>query len=167
MIAMKRQLALVVLFFSLVASPLLAQGRGGDDDHKPVNDTATIHYVCNAEGVQRISDSYSQSSYTDEGPRIKYILPIEGARARGEWLEVDRLAKMSMEAAPKCYTAYFSHAQALMHACKLEDAKSALQIFIEKAKDQPAYDRQRLLAQNAVETLDSGRDPTGCSTPKK
>jgi hypothetical protein len=166
MIAMKRQIALFVLSVCL-AFQLHAQGRGGDDDHKPVNDTATIHYVCNAEGVQRVSDSYSQSSYTDEGPRIKYILPIEGARARGEWLEVDRLAKMSMDAAPKCFTPYFNHAQALMHACKLDDAKNALQIFIEKTKDQPTYEHQRVLAQNAVETLDSGRDPTGCSPSKK
>ncbi len=152
----------------LVAAPLLhAQGRGGDDDHKPVNDTATIHYTCAVDGVQVVSDSDSGQHYTDTAPKVKYILPIEGAKARGEWDEVERLAQMSMKAAPKCYTPYFNHAQYLMHVCKLPEAKVALEDFVKRADGVAGYERYVTVAKGAVETLDSGRDPTGCTAPPK
>lgn len=157
-----------VAFLILLAAPLLhAQGRGGNDDHKPVNNTATIHYTCAVDGTQVVSDSDSGQHYNDTSPRVKYILPIEGARARGEWNEVERLAQLSIVAAPYCYTPYFNHAQYLMHQCKLPEAKVALQAFIQKAEHEPGYERYVMVAKSAMETLDSGRDPTGCTAPPK
>jgi|GEM_PF-5840646 len=158
----------LLTFCTLLATPLLhAQGRGGDDDHKPVNDTATIHYTCAVDGTQTVSDSDSGQHYTDPSPKVKFILPIEGARARGEWNEVERLAQMSMVAAPKCYTPYFNHAQYLMHQCQLPEAKVALQQFVQKAESDPGYERYVMVAKNAMETIESGRDPTGCTAPPK
>jgi hypothetical protein len=142
-----------------------AQGRGGDDKNKPVNNTETIHYACTADGVQRISDSYSGSAYTDTAPKVKYILPIEGARARGEWNEVERLAQMSIKAAPYCYTPYFNHAQYLMRQCKLPEAKAALVDFLGRVSTDPSYAQIVTLAKAAQEQLDSGRDPSGCTAP--
>lgn len=157
-----------VALLMLLAAPLLhAQGRGGDDDHKPVTNTATIHYTCAVDGTQTVSDSESGQHYNDTAPRVKYILPIEGARARGEWNEVERLAQLSIVAAPYCYTPYFNHAQYLMHQCKLPEAKVALQAFIAKAEHDPGYERYILVAKGALDTLDSGRDPTGCTAPPK
>lgn len=157
----------LVLFLLLAASVAHAQGRGGNDDHKPVNDTDTIHYTCTVDGTQTVSDSSTGQHYTDTSPRIKYILPIEGARARNEWPEVDRLAQMSIEAAPKCLIPYFNHAQYLMHVCKLPEAKVALGDFVTKAGSDPAYARYVAVARDAMATIDSGRDPTGCTAPPK
>jgi hypothetical protein len=156
--------ALLMLF----AAPLLhAQGRGGNDDNKPVTNTATIHYTCAVDGTQTVSDSESGQHYNDTAPRVKYILPIEGARARGEWNEVERLAQLSIVAAPYCFTPYFNHAQYLMHQCRLPEAKVALQAFLSKAEHDPGYERYVMVAKSAMETLDSGRDPTGCTAPPK
>ena len=158
------RLALVLsVLFS--ASLVHAQGRGGDDDNKPVNQTETIHYACTADGVQRISDSYSGSAYTDTAPKVKFILPIEGARARGEWNEVERLAQMSIKAAPYCYTPYFNHAQYLMRQCKLPEARAALADFLGRVSSDPTYTQIIVLATAAQEQLDSGRDPSGCTAP--
>ncbi|AFL89536.1 hypothetical protein Terro_3319 [Terriglobus roseus DSM 18391] len=149
----------------LAANTLHAQGRGGDDNNKPVNNTETIHYACTADGVQRISDAYSGSAYTDNSPKIKYILPIEGARARGEWNEVERLAQMSIKSAPYCYTPYFNHAQYLMRQCKLPEAKTALIDFLTRVNTDPTYAPLITLAKAAQEQLESGRDPSGCTAP--
>ena len=158
-----RLLLAATVFFT--ANALHAQGRGGNDDNKPVNNTETIHYACSADGVQRISDAYSGSAYTDNSPKIKYILPIEGARARGEWNEVERLAQMSIKAAPYCFTPYFNHAQYLMRSCKLPEAKAAVVDFLAKAGKDPAYAGIVPVADAALEQLNSGRDPSGCSAP--
>jgi hypothetical protein len=157
----------LLLALSVLSSASLvhAQGRGGDDNNKPVNATETIHYACAADGVQKISDSYSGSSYTDMSPKVKFILPIEGARARGEWNEVERLAQMSIKAAPYCFTPYFNHAQALMRACKLPEAKAALADFLGRVGTDPSYAQIVVLAKGAEEQLASGRDPSGCTAP--
>jgi hypothetical protein len=156
---------LVAATVVFTANALHAQGRGGDDNNKPVNNTETIHYACTADGVQRISDAYSGSAYTDNSPKIKFILPIEGARARGEWNEVERLAQMSIKAAPYCYTPYFNHAQYLMRQCKLPEAKAALVDFLGRVDKDPSYTQIITLAKAAQEQLDSGRDPSGCTAP--
>ena len=158
----------IAILFVLAASVVAhAQGRGGDDNNKPVNDTATIHYTCAVDGTQTISDSSTGQHYTDTSPRVKYLLPIEGARARNEWPEVDRLAQLSIAAAPKCLAPYFVHAQYLMHVCRLPEAKVALDAFLQKAGSDPAYTRYTAVAKDGIATIDSGRDPTGCTAPPK
>ncbi len=143
----------------MLASCVHAQFGG---EGKPNNDTATIHSTCAPDGTQTIKDDYSGSVYIDHSATKKYMLPIDGARARGEWNEVLRLSDMSIKAAPKCYYAYFSRAQSLLYSCKLSESKVAMREFISVAESSQPYQPLVLVAKDLLDSLNSGDAETHC-----
>ena len=152
--------SLVSLAVPLVSSMLLHAQFGGEG--KPTNDTATIHSTCAPDGTQTITDDYSGSVYIDHAATKKYMLPIDGARARGEWNEVLRLSDMSIKAAPKCYYAYFSRAQSLLYSCKLPEAKTAMNSFISVASGNQPYEQLVVVAKDLLDSLNSGDAAAHC-----
>ena len=130
---------------------------------KPNSDTATIHSTCTPDGAQTIKDDYSGSTYVDHSATKKYMLPIDGARARGEWNEVLRLSNMSIRNAPKCYYAYFSKAQSLTWMCQLPEAKEAMSRFIQVADGNEAYQSLVVVAKDLYDSLASGDAAAHCA----
>jgi hypothetical protein len=141
--------------------PIVAHAQFGGEG-KPTNDTATIHSVCTPDGTQTIRDDFSGSSYIDHTATKKYMLPIDGARARGEWNEVLRLANMSIKAAPNCFYAYFAKAQSEMYQCKLPDAKATLELFIGRADGNKPYAPLVLVSKNMLDSINSGDAASKC-----
>jgi len=150
--------ALLAAFLFLSAAAHAQFGGEG----KPATETATIHYVCTPDGAQTVHDDFSGSTFVDKSATKKYMLPIDGARARGEWNEVMRLANMSIKAAPSCYYAYFSKAQAEMYQCKLPEAKSTLEMFVSKAEKDKAYALYLTFAKNMLDDISSGNAASKC-----
>jgi hypothetical protein len=151
----------LLLLCSLLSVPSLAHAQFGGEG-KPTNDTATIHSVCKRDGTQTVSDDFSGSHYIDHTPTIKYILPIEGARARGEWNEVERLANMSIKVAPNCYYPYFAKAQAQLYYCKIPDAKATLEDFVKRADGKPEYGPLVTVGKNMLDSINSGDAASKC-----
>lgn len=150
----------VATSFALVSTCAHAQFGG---EGKPTNDTATIHSVCAPDGTQTIRDDYSGSVYIDHTANKKYMLPIDGARARGEWNEVLRLSNMSIKNAPNCYYAYFSRAQSLTYSCQLPEAKDAMAKFISLADSSVPYQSLVVVAKVLLDSLSSGDAATHCT----
>jgi hypothetical protein len=150
----------------LLASSLLLIGVsahaqfGGEG--KPTNDTATIHSTCTPDGTQSIKDDYSGSVYIDHTATKKYMLPIDGARARGEWNEVLRLSNMSIKNAPSCYYAYFAKAQSELYQCKLPDAKASLEGFIQAASGKTDYQSLVVVSKDLLDSINSGDAAAKC-----
>ena len=90
------------------------------------------------------------------------MLPIDGARARGEWNEVLRLSDMSIKAAPKCYYAYFSRAQSLLYSCRLSEAESAMDAFVTAARYTAPYQPLVVVAKDLQDSLKSGDAAAHC-----
>ena len=157
---MKRLNALLVASFGLLVS-VSAQAQFGGEG-KPTNDTATIHSTCTPDGTQTIKDDYSGSVYVDHTATKKYMLPIDGARARGEWNEVLRLANMSIRNAPKCYYAYFAKAQSELYQCKLPDAKESFQNFIQSANGNTDYQPLVIVSKDLLDSINSGDAAAKC-----
>jgi hypothetical protein len=141
--------------------PLAAHAQFGGEG-KPANETSTIHYVCTPEGAQTVHDDYSGSTYVDKSATRKYMLPIDGARARGEWNEVNRLADMSIKNAPSCYYAEFSKAQAQLYFCKLPEAKATLETFLAHAEKDKAYATYVTFGKNMLDSINSGDAAAKC-----
>jgi hypothetical protein len=145
---------------TLLAPACIHAQFGGEG--KPTADTATIHTTCSVDGIQTIHDDYSNSTYTDKSANIKYILPIEGARARGEWNEVLRLSNMSIHVAPKCYYPYFSKGQAELYWCKLPDAKASFENFISIASADPKFASLINVSKDLLDSINSGDAAARC-----
>ena len=143
----------------LLATPLHAQFGG---EGKPTNDTATIHSTCTPDGTQNIKDDYSGSIYIDHTATKKYMLPIDGARARGEWNEVLRLSSMSIKNAPNCFYAYFAKAQSELYQCKLPDAKASFESFIHYADGKSDYQSLVLVSKDLLDSINSGDAAAKC-----
>lgn len=156
---MKLSFGAVAASFLFLSVHAAAQFGG---EGKPTNDTATIHSTCAVDGTQTIRDDYSGSVFVDHTATRKYMLPIDGARARGEWNEVLRLSDMSIRNAPSCDYAYFSRAQALLYTCQLPDATKAMQAFLAVAKGKPAYQSLALVGKNLLDSLTSGDAAAHC-----
>ncbi len=146
---------------SLLLLPATLRAQFGGEG-KPNNDTATIHSTCSPDGTQTIKDDYSGSVYTDHSATTKYMLPIDGARARGEWTEVLRLANMSIRNAPKCYYAYFAKAQSELYQCKLPDAKASFQDFIQSASGHGEYQSLVVVSKDLLDSINSGDAAAKC-----
>lgn len=144
-----------------LASSLQLHAQFGGEG-KPTNDTATIHTTCAVDGTQTIQDAYSGSVYIDHTATRKYMLPIDGARARGEWKEVLRLSDMSIRNAPKCDYAYFSRAQSLLYMCQLSEANEAMRKFIDVAGSNQAYASLVGVAGTLLDSLKSGDAAAHC-----
>ena len=144
-----------------IASSLHVHAQFGGEG-KPTNDTATIHSTCAVDGTQTIKDDYSGSTYIDHTATRKYMLPIDGARARGEWKEVLRLSDMSIRNAPRCDYAYFSRAQSLLYLCQLPQATEAMQAFITAADGKEAYLSLVTVAKTLLDSLKSGDAAAHC-----
>lgn len=129
---------------------------------KPTNDTATIHTTCAPDGTQTIKDDYSGSVYIDHTATKKYMLPIDGARARGEWNEVLRLSTMSIHVAPNCFYAYFSKAQSELYQCKLPDAKTSFDTFISLAGGKKDYEPLVVVSKDLLDSINSGDAASKC-----
>ncbi len=149
-------LALSLLLFGVSAH---AQFGG---EGKPTNDTATIHSTCTPDGTQSIKDDYSGSVYIDHSATKKYMLPIDGARARGEWNEVLRLSNMSIRNAPNCYYAYFAKAQSELYQCKLPDAKASFESFIQSASGKTGYEPLVVVSKDLLDSINSGDAAAKC-----
>lgn len=151
------------LLFPLITLlvPSLHAQFGGEG--KPTNDTAMIHSTCTPDGTQTIKDDYSGSVFIDHSATKKYMLPIDGARARGEWNEVLRLSNMSIKSAPNCYYAYFSRAQSLTYTCQLPDAKDAMAKFIALADGKEPYQPLVVVAKDLLDSLTTGDAAAHCS----
>ena len=145
---------------SLSSAMLLHAQFGGAG--KPTNDTATIHTSCAPDGTQTIQDDYSGSVYVDHSATTKYMLPIDGARARGEWNEVVRLSDMSIKTAPKCYYAYFSRGQSLLYQCRIPEAKEAMNVFVSVAAGKAPYEPLVVVARELLDSLNSGDAAAHC-----
>lgn len=150
-------LAVVCCFATAVHAHAQFGGEG-----KPTNDTATIHSTCAVDGTQTIRDDYSGSVYIDHTATKKYMLPIDGARARGEWKEVLRLSDMSIRTAPSCHYAYFSRAQSLLYLCQLPEATDAFQKFDGLAAGEEAYASLVNVSKTLLDSLASGDAATHC-----
>ncbi|MGI4755869.1 MAG: hypothetical protein ACRYGF_03360 [Janthinobacterium lividum] len=157
---MKLSLSAVALCLCLGPNHAHAQFGG---EGKPTNDTSTIHSVCAPDGTQTIKDDYSGSVYVDHSATRKYMLPIDGARARGEWNEVLRLSDMSIRSAPNCYYAYFSRGQSLTYKCQLPEAKDAMAKFISLADGKESYQSLVGVAKDLFDSLQSGDAAAHCS----
>ena len=149
---------LLIWVFAIIAAAHAQFGGEG----KPSNDTPTIHSTCAPDGTQTIRDDYSGSTYVDHSATKKYMLPIDGARARGEWNEVLRLSDMSIKAAPNCYYAYFSRAQSLLYSCQLPNAKDAMTKFLSVADGKEAYQPLVVVAKDLLDSLNSGDAAAHC-----
>ena len=154
-------LGLTVAALSFLAHPAHAQFGG---EGKPTNDTATIHSTCAVDGTQTIKDDYSGSVYIDHSATKKYMLPIDGARARGEWREVLRLSDMSIRTAPACHYAYFSRAQSLLYLCQLPEATDAFQKFLTMAAVEEAYASLMTVSKTLLDSLRSGDAAAHCGS---
>lgn len=154
-----------LLLAAAVACPLVfchaARAQFGGEG-KPTNDTETIHSTCTPDGTQTIKDDYSGSVYIDHTATRKYMLPIDGARARGEWKEVLRLSDMSIRNAPSCGYAYFSRGQALLWTCQLPEATDAMQKFIAVADGKEPYQSLVVVAKDLLDSLKSGDAAAHC-----
>jgi hypothetical protein len=146
---------------SLLLLPAALHAQFGGEG-KPTNDTATIHTTCTPDGTQTIKDDYSGSVYIDHTATKKYMLPIDGARARGEWNEVLRLANMSIKNAPKCYYAYFAKAQSELYQCKLPDAKESFGNFIQSANGSSDYQSLVVVSKDLLDSINSGDAAAKC-----
>ncbi len=151
----------LLLASSLLLPPAALHAQFGGEG-KPTNDTATIHTTCAPDGTQTIKDDYSGSVYVDHSATKKYMLPIDGARARGEWNEVLRLSDMSIKNAPKCYYAYFSKAQSELYQCKLPEAKDSFQSFIQGANGNSAYESLVTVSKDLLDSINSGDAAAKC-----
>jgi hypothetical protein len=143
----------------LLTSSAHAQFGG---EGKPTQDTATIHTTCKADGTQTIHDDYSNSTYIDHSATTKYILPIEGARARGEYNEMIRLADMSIRRAPNCYYPYFAKAQAELYYCKIPEAKTDFELFITKAANTQDLQSLVTVSKDLLDSINSGDAAAKC-----
>lgn len=159
---LRMRLSLLAVAATLLIGSRCAQAQFGGEG-KPTNDTATIHSVCAPDGTQTIKDDYSGSVYIDHTATKKYMLPIDGARARGEWNEVLRLSNMSIKTAPNCYYAYFSRAQSLTYSCQLPEAKDAMAKFIALADGNAPYQPLVVVAKDLFDSLASGDAATHCA----
>lgn len=146
---------------SLLLSAISLHAQFGGEG-KPNNDTATIHSTCTPDGTQTIRDDYSGSVYIDRSATKKYMLPIDGARARGEWNEVLRLSNMSIKNAPNCFYAYFSKAQSELYQCKLPDAKASFQSFIQGADGKSEYQSLVVVSKDLLDSINSGDAAAKC-----
>ena len=157
-----RNLGLPLSFASsllLLPAALHAQFGG---EGKPTNDTATIHSTCSPDGTQTIKDDYSGSVFIDRTATKKYMLPIDGARARGEWNEVLRLSNMSIRNAPNCFYAYFSKAQSELYQCKLPEAKESFASFMQSAGGKPEYQSLVVVSKDLLDSINSGDAAAKC-----
>ena len=157
------QMAHLHLLFasSLLVLPSALHAQLGGEG-KPTDDTATIHSTCTPDGTQTIKDDYSGSVYIDRSATKKYMLPIDGARARGEWNEVLRLSNMSIRNAPNCFYAYFSKAQSELYQCKLPDAKASFESFIQSANDKTDYQSLVVVSKDLLDSINSGDAAARC-----
>ena len=146
---------------SLVLLPACVHAQFGGEG-KPTNDTATIHSTCTPDGTQTIKDDYSGSVYIDHSATKKYMLPIDGARARGEWNEVLRLSNMSIKNAPNCFYAYFSKAQSELYQCKLTDAKGSFELFVHSADGKSDYQSLVVVSKDLLDSINSGDAAAKC-----
>ena len=158
---MKRLKLSLLLAPSLLLCSACAHAQFGGEG-KPTNDTATIHTTCAPDGTQTIRDDYSGSTYIDHTATKKYMLPIDGARARGEWNEVLRLSDMSIKNAPKCYYAYFSKAQSELYQCRLPDAKESFQNFVQTAGSTSEYQPLVVVSKDLLDSINSGDAAAKC-----
>ena len=158
---MNRLNPLLLLAFFLLLSGMSAHAQFGGEG-KPTNDTATIHSTCTPDGTQSIKDDYSGSIYIDHTATRKYMLPIDGARARGEWNEVLRLSNMSIRNAPNCYYAYFAKAQSELYQCKLPDAKASFESFIQSANGKTDYQPLVVVSKDLLDSINSGDAAAKC-----
>ena len=152
-----RVLSVSLLLLSAAAAHAQFGGEG-----KPTNDTATIHNTCTPDGTQTIKDDYSGSVYIDHTATKKYMLPIDGARARGEWNEVSRLSTMSIKNAPNCFYAYFSKGQSELYQCKLPDAKATFETFIKLADGKSDYQSLVVVSKDLLDSINSGDAAAKC-----
>ncbi len=150
-----------LLLASLFLVPLGACAQFGGEG-KPNNDTATIHSTCTPDGTQTIKDDYSGSVYIDRSATKKYMLPIDGARARGEWNEVLRLSNMSIRVAPNCFYPYFSKGQSELYQCKLPDAKTSFELFIKLATGKNDYESLVTVTRDLLDSINSGDAAAKC-----
>ncbi len=157
---MKTGAIAAAVFLFLLSHEARAQFGG---EGKSNSDTETIHSTCAPDGTQTIKDDYSGSVYIDHSATKKYMLPLDGARARGEWNEVLRLSDMSIRNAPKCYYAYFSKAQSLTWTCRLPEAKAAMSKFIQVADGNAPYQSLVVVAKDLYDSLASGDAAAHCT----